>query len=545
MIIFKPNMTTSSVANKLPDESQKQRGSVLDVLRQLLAERQDDAVIEMFSKLVAQNEQLHRQLAEMLVRRKKGEGVSTAQLKLFLDELAADDDEELEQANQKLVKAAGLDQEDDVKKKKKKPRKQPKNRRHIPEQLRRVDNPINVPEGERPCPVCGKERECIGHEVTEVIDLIPAEVVVRRDIREKLACKSCEGELVRAPKGDKIVDGGMFSCRFVSHLLVDKYRDGLPLNRQKQRYEKLGLPVSIATLADQVTWTTDILRPLWRAASAVVLGSAVMQMDGTGIAVLDRNHPANLKMGNLWGYIGDDVTALYLYNSTGKKRGQRKGELGPEDMLSMRSGYTVADASNLFDASFLRKDLIECGCNMHARRYFKKALDAGDTRMALAIGVLKKLYEIEEKIRAMEPPEKLEVRKKESEPIYDELVAWVKAHRPHEPPKTPTGQAFQYLINHEFALRRFLENGKIPMDNGAVERLHIRVALTRKNYLFAGSDTGAERAAIAYTILGCCALAEVNPLEYLPDVLSKLSRGIRLRDAPDLLPARWKEARGK
>lgn len=110
-------------------------------------------------------------------------------------------------------------------------------------------------------------------------------------------------------------------------------------------------------------------------------------------------------------------------------------------------------------------------------------------------------------------------------------------------PRSPTGAAIRYLLNHKDALQRFLEHGAIPIDNGAVERLHIRVALTRKNYLFAGSDAGARRAAIAYSILGCCALADVDPVAYLSDVLPRLARRIRLRDAPDLLPHAWNASR--
>ena len=132
-----------------------------------------------------------------------------------------------------------------------------------------------------------------------------------------------------------------------------------------------------------------------------------------------------------------------------------------------------------------------------------------------------------------------------SKPVYDDLLAWVVAHRPYEPPTSGMGKAIGYLYNHQVALRRFLDDGVIPIDNGVVERLHVRTALTRKNFLFAGSDAGAERAAIAYTLLGCCKLADVNPVEYLADVLPRLAaRRIRLRDMPALLPASWKITRG-
>jgi len=125
----------------------------------------------------------------------------------------------------------------------------------------------------------------------------------------------------------------------------------------------------------------------------------------------------------------------------------------------------------------------------------------------------------------------------------DRIVAWCKAHQPHEPPSSPRGAAIRYLLNHQLPLRHFLDDGRVPIDNGIVERLHIRAALAWKNLLFAGSDAGAERATIAYTVLGGCELADVNPVEYLADVLPRLARRVRLRDVPALLPARWKAAR--
>lgn len=138
---------------------------------------------------------------------------------------------------------------------------------------------------------------------------------------------------------------------------------------------------------------------------------------------------------------------------------------------------------------------------------------------------------------------KLAVRQAESKPVFDEIVSWAGAYKPHEPPASPLGAAIRYMTNHRQALGRFLDDGVIPIDNGIVERLHVRAALTRKNFLFAGSDTGGERAAIAYTILGCCRLAGVNPVEYLTDILPRLARGVRLRDVPAMLPAAWKAAR--
>jgi transposase len=540
--------------------TRKQGGPLLEVLRGLLAEGRGDDVVALVSQLVDQNAELtirasalEQRLAQIAARFKTSEAVSKAQLVLFLDALTRGELEEAIDpvdprpgANGALRDASGIDEGQGDEPKTRPPRKQPASRRVAPPNLPRIENPILVPAAERPCPRCGNDRVCIGHDTTEVIELVPAHVIVRQDKREKLACESCDGELVRAPSGDKVVPGGKLGIALVSDLLVNKYSDGLPLHRQKQRFARLGLDLPVSTLADQVTWVTDLLRPVWRAAIAEVIASKVMHLDATGLPVLDRDAPSGKRYGSLWGYVGDNLgehVAAYVYTSTGKKLGQKPGEMGPEDILGLRSGFTVADASNLFDASFRSPELIECGCNMHARRYYIKALDAGDTRAALPLAAYKRLYEIEDEIRDRDPDAKLAERHARSRPVWDQLVAWAHTHQPYEPPSAGLGAAIRYQLNHHVALGRFLESGLVPIDNGVVERLHIRTALTRKNYLFAGSDAGGERAAIAYTVLACCRLVDVNPVEYLGDVLPRLTGRIRLRDLPDVLPARWKARR--
>ena len=186
------------------------RGPVLDVLKSLLQSGRSEEVVTLFEKLVTRNSELEQRLAQILSRGHKNEGVSTAQLKLFMDVLTTDGDrestvpEELASANQKLRDASAIDKREGEDGDVPPGKRQPVLRRTLPSGLRRVDNLIAVPAEKRACPRCGAERACIGHDTTEVVELIPAEVVVRVDRREKLACKSCDGEIVRAPVGDKI-----------------------------------------------------------------------------------------------------------------------------------------------------------------------------------------------------------------------------------------------------------------------------------------------------------------------------------------------------
>ena len=534
-------MNTIATSNAKSGSGGELRGAVLDVLRELLTLGRNDEVLALVTKLVSRNHELERLLAKLRESKNHGERISQAQLDLFLAELHKISDEDVAAANQKLEDAAT---DNAGRPEPTKPPKQPPVRRPPPAGLRRIDNPIAVPASERPCPVCGAERTCIAHEITEVIDLIPAEVIVRRDIREVLACDPCDAEVVRAPMGDKVITGGAYGSRLVADLVVGKYWESLPLNRQGEILERLGLKMPSSSMADQIRWATELLRPVWLGLIDATLGAEVMHLDATSLPVRDRDSLKGIVIGSLWGYVGDEQSAAYLYTSTGKRLGQRPGEIGPGEFLKRRRGYTVADAATLFDASFRGDERIEIGCNMHARRYFVKALDAKDARAALPLAAFKTLYDVEEVVRGRDRQFRRDERQRRSKPVYDELIAWCKTYRPVEPPASLLGRAVQYLLNHQVALTRFLDDGVLPIDNGIVERLHRRPAVGRRNYLFAGSHEGAERAAIAYSILATCHLVGVNPIEYLADVLPRLARGIVVaRDVPQLLPAAWKAAR--
>jgi transposase len=521
-------------------DSKDLRGGVLDVLSDLLKGGRTDDVIALVTKLVSRNHELELLLARLRDGKNKGERVSEAQLALCLEELHKTSNAALADANLALEKAA---EENGGRPKRTTPPKQPPVRRKPSPSLRRVDNPIPVPDGERACPACGSVRKCIAHETTEVIDLIPAEVIVRRDIREVLACDPCDAEVVRAPMGDKVVEGGAYGSRLVADLVVGKYRDALPLNRQGQILERLGLSMPSSSMSDQITWATDLLRPIWRMLVERVLAARVMHVDGTSLPVRDRDGPTGITTGSLWGYVGDKDCALYLYTSTGKRRGQRDGEIGPEEFLESRKGPVVADAAGLFDRSFQDGARVEIGCNMHSRRYFIKALDAGDARAAVPIAAFKALYDVEDAAFDLDTAGRLAERQRRSKPVYDQLIVWCETYQPSEPPSSLLGKAIRYTLNHRVALTRFLDDGVLPIDNGIVERLHRRPAIGRRNYLFAGSHAAAERAAIAYSILGTCLLLDVNPVEYLADILPRLARGVVIaRDVPAMMPAAWKAA---
>lgn len=527
---------------RIRNDGKQLRGTILEVLKVLLQERRDDEILELVSKLVARNAELEKLLATIRASKNRGEKVPRDKLKQLLEKLAGQqpDSEQLQAANEALSKAtadnAGRPEQP-------KPPKQPPVRRPAPPGLQRVPNPIPVPPEERPCPNCGTERKTVDFEVHEVIELIPAKVIVRQDQQEVVACPKCEGEMFRAPMGDKVVSGGAYGSRLVGSLVVDKYWHGLPLTRIAQDLQMLGLSMPSSSMSDQIMWATELLQPIWRALIDQVLGSTIMHVDSTSIPVRDKETGYQVNLGALWGYVGDKDCAVYLYASTGKKLGQREGEVGPEEFLAHRTGYVVADAANLFDKSFQSDRLIEVGCNMHGRRRFVQALELGDERAAYAVAAFQTLYDVEDCVRDAEDATRLQQRQARSKPVYDALIGWCTAWKDQVEPSSMLGKAIQYLDNHKLALTRFLGDGRVPIDNGIVERLHRGPAKGRRSYLFAGSHAGGQRAAIAYSVLATCALLEINPVEYLADVLPRIARGILVpQDIPALMPAAWKAA---
>ena len=277
-------------ANEAPAKKPEElRGTVMDVLRGVLGNHESsEAVLGIVAKLVSRNEELETLLARARVGKHTNERVSKEQLDLFLDKLRELAKGDLEAANAELEKVS---EKNGGRADPERPAKQPPVRKPAPPELPRKENPIPVPASERPCPVCGTERTCLGHETTEVIELKSAEVYVRRDTREVLACATCESEVVRSPMGDKVVVGGLYGPALVSKLVVGKYDYGMPLYRQGEELERLGLKMPSSSMSDQITWAAELLRPIWRVLIFGVLTAHVMHLDGTSLPVLDRDSP--------------------------------------------------------------------------------------------------------------------------------------------------------------------------------------------------------------------------------------------------------------
>lgn len=420
-----------------------------------------------------------------------------------------------------------------------KPKKERKGhgRSKLPEHLPRVEEEHRVPDAERACPSCGGERATIGAETSEVLDFVPASFRVVVHKREKLACRACEEHVTTAPAPDKVIEKGRPGAGLMAQVVVSKYTDHLPLNRQRTIYLREGVDLPVSTLVDWVAAFHSCVTPLVLRIEELALASHIVNADDTGIKVLDRDAPGGAKRGHLWCYVGDETWSVFRYAPDWTKE-------SPQAFLETRRGWLQADAYRGYDALFTRPNAtaVEVACWAHARRPWAELAKEGEPRAAPVLAWCQQLYAVERcaDVDDVDHEERRRRRAEESSPIVDKIVDWCKDARGRYPPSDPIVKAAGYVLNQERALRRFVEDGRLAIDNTLVERRLRPVAIGRRNYLFAGSDAGADRAASAYTILGCCALAGVDPRAYLTWMLTELeTKRFPASRIDELLPANW------
>lgn len=491
---------------------------------------------EMFERVMRRNAELELEVMRLIKKHlgQTSERVSREQL-AFLFELLGEADRPADAPlSPPDVAPVGDDAPEPPATKKRKHR----GRGALPDSLRREEIVHTIPDGERACLICGGDRVCIGHETSERVQFKPAELYVEVHKREKLACGACEKDVSVAAAPAAVISKGRPGASLLARVVAGKYVDHEPLHRMSRMIERLGLKISVSTLADWVAAGALALEPIAKLIREKVLSAHVMNADDTGLKVLDEKAPGGAKRGHLWFYVGDSTHCAVAYTPDWCKE-------GPGVFLSMREGgWLVADAYKGWDHLYKRAEhpLTEVGCWAHARRAFVELADRGEARAAVLLHHVQKLYEVERISKAANETheERLVRRKRDSTPIIEEIRRWCVATSGSEPPKSELARATGYIVNQWKALSRFLEDGALPLDNTLVERALRGVSIGRKNYLFAGSDQGAMTAATIYTLVATCKLCGVEPVAYLTDVLTKIETGSwphgRLGE---LLPDEW------
>ena len=394
-------------------------------------------------------------------------------------------------------------------------------RRPLPEHLPREVH-LHVPEQDA-CPDCGGRLRELGEDVAEMLEYVRSSFKVLRHVRPKLSCAACD-RIVQAPAPSRPIDRGLAGPGLLAHVLVSKYADHQPLYRQSEIYAREGVDLDRSTLAGWVGATSELLAPLVDAVRKHVLSAGKLHADDTPVPVLAPGN-GKTKTGRLWTYVRDDrpsgdqaSPAVWFAYSP-----DRKGE-HPKRHLREFTGKLQADAyagfHHLYDTGRIR----EAACWAHARRKFHDIHVAHASPItAEVIERIAALYALEKEIRGSTPELRKDVRRARAAPQLASLHAWLEATLAKLSKKSDTASAIRYALARWQALTHYVDDGALEIDNNAAERALRVVALGRKNFLFAGSDNGGERAAAIYSLLGSAKLNGLDPEIYLQHVLERIA----------------------
>jgi transposase len=484
-----------------PGETSELEGVRAYVL-QMLEQGQGVQAIEMLVDLLARLREAHTSTAQRLKEAlrqlygRRSEKTSANELQLLLSFLSAEAatpaaSETTQQIPPSLPAQSSASGAADGTGNKQPPRRQaPRGAQALPAHLERREVVVPVAPEQSACPCCGQERTPMGEEVSQRLELEPARFFVLVEKRPKLSCARCKEGVVCAPTSEAPLPGALPGPGLLAQLLVGKYRDGLPLHRQQAIFDKrYGVKLPPSTLGDWLAGACDVLPPLVRLLKQKTLQDFLVQTDDTGLRVLDKDEPRGIKRGHLWPYVGEGGNLFVEY--TPDWSGQ-----GPQKILSARVGYIQADGYAGYDALFTAQSpRTEVGCWMHARRGFEKAFRAGEPRAGLVLSHIQQLYAVEREAseQGLAAQQRGVLRLEKSASLYNDIFTLLEHLQPQVAPKTPLGKAITYALNHYLPLGRFLEDGRLPLDNGEVERLIRLIAIGRNVKMRCDSEAAISR----------------------------------------------------
>ena len=381
--------------------------------------------------------------------------------------------------------------------------------------------------------------KCIGREVTDQLELIPAKLFIKRYIRPKYIkpgdseSLNYTGVIANLPVFP--IEKGIAGPGLLAQIIIDKFVDHLPIYRQVERFKREGIKIPSSTINGWQEAVCNLLEPLYNTLKHRVLSQGYLQVDETPIQVLEDTRQGKTHRGYHWVYYSPlEKTVFFDYNH-GRSRE------GPSRLLKNFKGYLQTDGYKVYDAFGDKKSITLLNCMAHARRGFEKALDYDKPRAEYAMGMFQKLYAIEQQAREenLSPKQRHELRLEQALPILNELSKWIVQTYKEVLPKSAMGKATAYCIPRWDNLIAYLHDGSLEIDNNLVENAIRPVALGRKNYLFAGSERGAQRAAMFYSFFGTCKKNGVNPYEWLKKILEVIPE-YKVNRLTELLPQNLK-----
>ena len=371
----------------------------------------------------------------------------------------------------------------------------------------------------------------IGEEVTEILDWTPGELYVKQYIRPKyvLPVDQTNNTVLTASLPNRIVEKSMAGEGLLAQIIVDKYVDHLPLHRQLQRFERSAVTIAQSTINGWMALTLEQFLSLYELHKKLVLTTNYLHADETTIRVLDRDKPGASHQGYYWLYHNSKEKIVLFDYRKGRSRE------GPNDILQDFKGVLQTDGYVAYEDFENREGITLLNCMAHARRKFVDALQNDKHRCEQALTLFQKLYDIERQAMELSPDETLGLRQEKSVPVLKELKQWMISQYTKVLPASVIGKAIAYSLKRWEKLCVYVTDGRLSIDNNPVENAVRPVAIGRKNYLFAGSHEAAQRAAMIYSLLATCRMQNINPYEWLKDVLERMP-SYDVKKLAELLP---------
>lgn len=378
----------------------------------------------------------------------------------------------------------------------------------------------------------------IGEEVTEILDYVPAELYVKQYIRHKYAAPLTDGSttVLTASLPGRLLEKCMAAEGLLAQMIVDKYVDHLPIHRQLQRYERMGVRIAQSTSNDWFRATLNQLTGLYESHKRITLATSYLGADETPIKVLDEDKKGRSHQGYYWVYHNSEQKLVLFDYRPGR------GREGPDDILEHFQGYLQTDGYSAYEAFDRRPGITLLHCMAHARRKFVDALNNDRQIAEHALAMFQQLYEIERRIKhgGLTGDAVVAMRQKEAIPILQNIKAWMQEeYAKITAKKSAIAQAMAYCLPRWDKLCIYTTDARLNIDNNPVENAIRPVAVGRKNYLFAGSHEAAQRAAMVYSLMATCKLHNINPYYWLKDVLEHMHL-FTISNIEQLLPQNWK-----
>jgi len=476
------------------------------------------AIVALVTRMCAWNAELTKRLADLHRKRPRSETLERLERQLLLSFVGP---------TQGLAKPSpGAPDEKTKTRKGRHP-----GRSRAPAHLERVQIWNRVPDEQRVCPRCGTEMKTVGHSSCEILNVIPARVVVEQRLDETVACPK-DDVIVSAAVPAQIVERGKLGDTLIVEATADKFIEHQPVERQCTRFARMGVHVAPQTLGRSVGACIDLLEPVATLIRDETRGPGLLGTDATGIPVLDPTTTEGIRTGAMWAWT-NARWVTFFYSPSADSDSVRRF-LGPDLARTVQ-----CDGTKTLD--FIeRKGGKRPGCWSHGRRGLADAARAGD-RLALdGLRIISGIFAVEKQSQlAGDTADERRTRRQEhTKPILDALYAWVDEQRGLVPPKTELGRALGYLHNQKLRLLLFLDDGNIEATNNRRERELRRMIVGRKNWLFTWLDLGGERTANILSIIATCVAHDINPRAYLHVVTKHIVDGWPQAKLRDLLPDR-------